>query len=262
MTACDEQIRQALQNIDSPERVVFFVGAGISVSAGYPLWGTASKQALQIARGIGLSAGAAAYAQEKLNKLAYYELFEILWNELTEPAYYNLAVKVFGGTNTASDIHKKLIRTRCRGIITTNFDECLVAASVLERGAPPVSDLSYAMASDQFFVVKPHGSIQLPQSMVLRTTDWKRVIGQGLFNDFIAQIISTNQVVFLGYGLGDPDFTHAWDHVLKCRVFRAPAIYCCPLGGLDGKRLSELRERKVAVIEFPDDGTAVLNNRH
>ena len=254
MTSCDEQIRQLLHNIEDSRRVVFFVGAGISVASGYPLWGGASRQSLQIAKELGLSTGAAAYAQEKLDKAAYYELFEILRGELTEPAYYNLAVKVFGGANVAGDIHRKLVRIPCRGIITTNFDECLLSACVLERGGPPITDVPYAMASDQYFVVKPHGSIQHPQSMVLTTSDWKRIEREGILQDFIAQIVSVNQVVFVGYGMGDPDFAHAWDHVLKGRVFRAPAVYCCATGALDAKRVSELRERNVAVIEFPDDG--------
>lgn len=255
MTHCDEQVRQLLQNIEDPRRVVFFVGAGISVTSGYPLWGVASNRALQIAKELGLSVGAAAYAQEKLDKAAYYELFEILRGELTEPAYYNLAVKVFGGANVAGDIHRRLVRIPSRGVITTNFDECLLSACVLERGGPPITDLPYAMASDQFFVVKPHGSIQQPQSMVLSTSDWKRIVREGILQEFIAQIISANQVVFLGYGLGDPDFAHAWDHVLKGRTFRAPAVYCCANGALDANRVSELRERNVAVIEFPDDGS-------
>ncbi|MGD0499466.1 MAG: hypothetical protein ABSC23_13630 [Bryobacteraceae bacterium] len=86
-----EQIRQVLLNIDSRDRIVFFVGAGISVSAGYPLWRTAAKQALEIATGQGLSAGATAYCQEKLDKVAYYDLFEILRSELTQAAYYTSA---------------------------------------------------------------------------------------------------------------------------------------------------------------------------
>src|ERR1035441_9936310 len=97
-----EQLRQVVQNIDDRDRIVFFVGAGISVSAGHPLWGTATRLALETATGLGLSAAATAYCQEKLDKAAYYELFEILRSELTQPAYYNLAAKVFGGTNVAS----------------------------------------------------------------------------------------------------------------------------------------------------------------
>ena len=182
-------------------------------------------------------------------------MFEILRNELTEAAYYSLAAKVFGGTNIPGDLHKRLVRIRSRGVVTTNFDECLLSACVIERGCPPISDLPYAMASDHFFVVKPHGSILAPKSMVLSTSDWKTVLDNGVFRDFLAQVIGTSQVVFLGYGLGDPDFTHAWDDLLRSRVFRAPALYCCAVGGLDSRRIADLRARNVAVIEFPDDGS-------
>jgi hypothetical protein len=94
--------------------------------------------------------------------------------------------------------------------------------------------------------------------MVLNTSDWKTVIDNGVFKGFLAQVIGTGQLVFLGYGLGDPDFTHAWDDLLRDRVFRAPALYCCGAGGLDSQRIAELRDRNVAVIEFPDDSFAFV----
>jgi hypothetical protein len=115
--------------------------------------------------------------------------------------------------------------------------------------------MSYAMASDSYFIVKPHGTIQTPDSMVLASSDWKRLEGDHLFKDLLAQTVSNNQIVFLGYGFGDPDFSHIWDALLKERVFRAPALYCCREESLPASRIAELREKNVQVIEFPDDGS-------
>jgi hypothetical protein len=147
------------------------------------------------------------------------------------------------------------VRTGCRGIVTTNFDNCLESASVLEGRGLPLQDLSQAMASDKFFVLKPHGSISVPRTMVLSRSDWKRVEADRTFKDFIAQCVSLNQFVFLGYSMRDPDFNQMWAQILRERIFRSLEVYCCSKGSLRPEQHQELRETKVAVVEFPDDGT-------
>ena len=173
MATRESQIDCVLNNIAETKKLVFFVGAGTSVSAGYPLWKDASKRALDLASSIGLRPGATAHAAEELEDGRYYEFFEILKAGLTQAAYYDIAVKAFGGENRATDIHRALVRIDSRGVITTNFDECLVSACVFERGGPPMQEIRAAMASDMYFVVKPHGSTLVPDSMVLSTSDWK-----------------------------------------------------------------------------------------
>jgi hypothetical protein len=179
-----------LNNLGDTRNLVFFAGAGISVCSGYRLWKDASKTTLDQAIQRGLSVGAAAYAQEKLAKAAFYELFDILKAELTEATYREITTTVFGGTNEAGELHRLLTRIPARGIITTNFDECLLSACVLERKSPPLFDMSYAMASDSYFIVKPHGTIQTPDSMVLASSDWTRLEGDHLFKDLLAQTVS------------------------------------------------------------------------
>jgi NAD-dependent SIR2 family protein deacetylase len=80
VTALDfsEQTRTFLQNVSDKTRIVFFVGAGVSVSAGYPLWSKATADALALAQRKGLGTSAASYAREKLDKEQYYEAFGIL----------------------------------------------------------------------------------------------------------------------------------------------------------------------------------------
>jgi len=55
MVTFKPQVDCVLSNIAETKKVVFFVGAGISVSAGYPLWKDASQAALRLARSRGLS---------------------------------------------------------------------------------------------------------------------------------------------------------------------------------------------------------------
>jgi len=256
MLVVEKQVQTFLSNVDDARPIVFFAGGGISVQAGYPTWDRAAEMALGMAKSRGLAPGAAAYAEEKRKSARLYDLFQILREELPEPTFYDIAADVFRGNGSAaSDLHRLLVRVKCRGIITTNFDECLLTAYVQECGKPPITDTRHAVASDDFFIAKPHGSINAPRTMVLTNSDWQRVENAGDLKELLAQIVSTGQVIFVGYSMRDPDFNRLWDRLLKERYFKAPALYCCREGDLSAGECATFRDHNVQVIEFPDDGS-------
>lgn len=244
-----------LANIVDTRRIVFFVGAGVSVPAGYPLWGTATQAALECAKTKGLDSAAAGYAQGKYGKQQYYEVFQVLQDELPEPTFYEIAEKVFQGGQQPAETHRLLVDVDCRGIITTNFDSCLDVARAQRGKGLPLDDIPQAMASDKFYVLKPHGSLTKPRTMVLSRNDWKRVGDNRDFRELLAQCTSSYQIVFMGYSMRDPDFNRTWDEILRERLFRSAAIYCCAKGALRPEQGEEFRQRNVKVIEFPDGGS-------
>jgi hypothetical protein len=250
------QLRILRNVVPDTRNLVLFVGAGVSVSAGYSLWGKATTDALNLSKGRGLlSPGAISFAAEELEKFHYYDVFEMIQRQSAEAAYYAVIKDIFCKQLPPSEIHKLLVRVPCRGIITTNFDECLSTACVTERKVLPISEISVAMSSDQFFIVKPHGSILNPKTMVLTSQDWRKVEANREFGDILAQSVSNGQLIFLGYGFKDPDFDHAWSHLLAHRVFRHPPVFCCPEKSLAADLQGTFRERNVQVLEFADDGS-------
>jgi NAD-dependent SIR2 family protein deacetylase len=255
MPDASAEIKILLENVAETKKLVFVVGAGISVSAGYPLWSMATKRALDRAQAKGLGSAAAGYAHEKYDKQQYYDVFEILQSELPEPTFYGIAEEVFSGGVHPAETHRLLATINCRGIITTNFDSCLEVACAQGGRGIPLHDFPQAMASDKFYVLKPHGSLETPRTMVLSKSDWKKVGNNRDFRELLAQCASSYQVVFMGYSMRDPDFNRIWDEILHERLFRSPAIYCCAKGALRHEQREEFRKRNVKVIEFPDDGT-------
>jgi len=241
MPILEDQLAVLIKNVPDNRRIIFFVGAGISVSAGIPLWKTATASAIERAKERGLSFGAAAYASEKFGQLQYYDVFDVLERELTEATFTQIAKEVFCKEYLPSEIHKLLVRIPCRGIITSNFDQCLSAARTMEHGNIPISDIRTAMSSDQYFITQPHGSVLIPKSMVLTTRGWQTVETNGDFKELLAQVVSEYQVVFLGYGFGDPDFDHIWSRLLAERYFRLPAIYCCQESSVPAPRMEQFR---------------------
>jgi hypothetical protein len=255
MSTFDQQLNVLLQNIVDSKRVVFFVGAGLSVSSGHRLWAQAAEYALSTARSRGLIREAEAYARAKLSSGQFYECFQILKSELSQATFDQLTVEAFSGSNQASDTHRRLVELDCRGIITTNFDECLLSACVEVRHSPPVTDLAYALASDEYFIVKAHGSIKSPRSMVLTSSDWPKVVDTRHLQNLLADVLGRGQLIFLGYGMNDPDFDIIWNQLLRERVFRAPALYLCRVDSLTPERAAQFKARNVQVVPFPDDGS-------
>ena len=103
MPAISAELRVFLDNVVETKRLVFFVGAGISVPAGYPLWGAATQVALDRAKAKGLDDAAAEYAKSKYQKEQYYDVFQILQDELPEPTFYGIAEEVFPAGRSSTD---------------------------------------------------------------------------------------------------------------------------------------------------------------
>jgi hypothetical protein len=249
-------LKAALGHIKASVRdiggLVFLVGAGLSVKSGFDLWPRATAKALDDGRRRGLSGGAHKYASEKLNTNDLYGVFGILKEEFSPAAYRSIILDTFAGPNVANETQRLLVSVPSRGVITTNFDECLTAARVQISGETPLSSIREALASKSFYIAQPHGTIRDVESMVLTKSDWERVLREGLLRQMLEQVVSQNQVVILGYGMNDPDFSHIWDNLLHDRIFSETALFCCSAGAVGDARTAEFKSRNIQVVEFDD----------
>jgi len=246
-------IGNVLASVPDVRRVVFLVGAGLSVKSGFDLWPKATSKALEASKARGLSAPAHAYAADKLAKRDLYGVFGVLKDELTPAAYRSIVLETFAGKNEANDTQKALVSVPARGIITTNFDECLTAARVHVDGETTLSSIREILASSSnYFIAQPHGTIRDFPTMVLTRDDWQRVLREGLLRQLLEQVISQNQLIILGYGMADPDFQHIWQGILAERLFAEPALLCCSTGSLTESQIAEHKSRNVQVVEIDD----------
>ena len=68
----------------------------------------------------------------------------------------------------------------------------------------------------------------------------------------LEQVVSQNQLIILGYGMGDPDFSRIWDDLLRERIFSEAALFCCPTGAVEPARIAEFKSKNIQVVEFDD----------
>lgn len=239
-------------NIPNVENVVFLIGAGLSLESGFPLWRDAASEALRLAEERGMASEAVSYGRLLLSKYDYYGLFDLLKKNLNPTLYRVVALEVFGGESRSSPTQVELLQIQARGIITTNFDECLAAAAVHSHGYTPLSKIAEILATDRYFVAKPHGSLDDFASMVLTTEDWQSVVSRGDLRRLLAHVIGQYQLVIIGYSMNDPDFNHIWADILNEYLPRETALYCARQGDLSTERIVELNNKHIHVIEFVD----------
>ncbi|MFX1555559.1 MAG: SIR2 family protein, partial [Promethearchaeota archaeon] len=206
----DELIEQICQ-----EKTVLFVGAGLSMRAGLPSWPDLLRQMLDWSekRGVDLTNRAELESHIEDGKLLLVaeEMRERLGGEkfrtFMRETFQKLDLK-------PTDTHLLLPEIPFTAVLTSNYDTLLESAYTLAQSgeAPHVfthveyPELSAALRSGEFYVLKVHGTIDRIGTVVLGRGDYRKVMyANSAYRRHIETLFSTQTVLFLGFGLTDPD---------------------------------------------------------
>ena len=240
-------------------RCVLFCGSGLSAWANLPTW----KNLLQeIVKQLGDE-----LPDEPLDELN--RLLEA--GKLLEVAdhckeglgrRYNdvLAEHLRGAQGDIPEPHKIIAQTPFAAVVTTNYDK-LLERSYAAVGSWPkspthrdVDALGPLLFDGSFFVLKAHGDIDRPETMVLTTRDYQEIIhANPAFNSIFSAILLTKAVLFVGYSLNDPDFRLLLDRQLTTFKGNIPERYALMTGIGKVERDVLWRTAKIRVLPY-DDG--------
>jgi hypothetical protein len=203
-----------LRTILSRPDAVIFVGSGVSVWSGLPTWR-------------GLISALATYLRS-IGELADLVDRELAAGDLLQAASYGFGQLTTGqrceflrrtcrvGEARPSPLHLRIATLGPRCFITTNYDTLLESAL---RDSKPDSyfkivsttnlvesaDILHTTAQD--FVFKPHGDIGTCDSIVLTREDYRILHGPKRYVlETLRILLASRPVVFIGFGLRDPDF--------------------------------------------------------
>lgn len=131
----------------------------------------------------------------------------------------------------ATDFHQELSTIfLIKTIITTNwdnyFEECCAAIPITIA-----KDIAFWNSEDRF-VLKIHGSIQNPSTIIATTKDYKKKykeLKNGVIGATVKNILATNTVVFIGYSFRDEDFNQILKYLRKELGDVSPHIYIVTL---------------------------------
>lgn len=205
---------------------VIFIGSGISMWSGLPSWTR-------------LLGDLAAYLEAE-SQSAELVRREIAHGDLLQAASYGvskLTPASFGsfirsavqfGTAKPHVIHKAIVELGPTSFITTNYDtlveqalrvwrtDTFFPAPVTNRHLVELADILSARSSH--FIFKPHGDASDSESIILTREQYRLLLPGGeRHNAFEAlkTLLVTRPILYLGFGLRDPDFIHLRDLLLN-----------------------------------------------
>lgn len=219
--------------------VIAWIGAGLSIGAGYPSW---SGLVREIARDIDDGRWTDVNIQQWAEKEAGISpewAAEVL--RRADPHAFNESLKKQLDQRGPVDsiTHALLALLPFKGYVTTNFDTLMEdALSGFTGYKPQVYRKNTAMdmftdRSEKKFVYKIHGDLSDEDSIVLTESQFYGLQRDDIYNRVISWIFSKHTVMCMGYSLRDRDFRAMLDE--RYRIFQGncPPIYAfVPSGGI------------------------------
>ena len=179
-------------------RLILFVGAGISKDSGYPLWGKFIK-----------SFADELYGKDKNYKFDYLKIPQYYYNTFGKIKYEDKILESFNKHNARPNpIHKQIDRISPKHIITTNYDTLIedqLNSGILKYEViKKDSDVPNSKLGN--YIIKMHGDIN-ERNFVLKEDDYYNYNNDfSVISHLIQSLIVNNTLLFIGYSLSDTTF--------------------------------------------------------
>lgn len=184
------------------EEVILWAGAGLSISSGFPS-GEKLKQIIYDS-----------LTDDEKQQIDKNSSLDVLAdNVVTLRSSRNHLIdilnKEFSKTPVIeSVVHKNIaLIPHFKTIITTNYDR-LIEGSI-KNSIPIYNDkrIPYINNDRKTKVIKVHGDLEDPDSLIITKEDYNKLIGQGGLNSavwtLVKNYLTSNSVMFIGYGVED-----------------------------------------------------------
>ena len=203
------------------EDCVLFIGSGISTWSGLPSWAGLLDELADYLEECGEDSSlvkreaangdllqAASYGFDRLTKLQIRD-------------FMLRACRC--GKAEPQEIHKKILDLGVKCFITTNYDKLIEMGIQKWRAKKPVvvvtnrqlaemGRISQARATD--FIYKPHGDVEDVESIILTREQYRSLLLNGerhMALETLKTLMVSRPVVYMGFGLRDPDFLYIRD---------------------------------------------------
>ena len=191
-----------------------FVGAGLSASAGLPVWDALLEE---LSEDLAHRGGTPLKERSTLDPRDQATLLAERYRALGKPSDLNKAICEKLTTDQTGLSHSMLMSMPIDEIITTNFDQLLENADTGGRRAPddtPPSDESALLVSlrsrlhgGNRWLLKLHGTVSREDSIVFTRSSYLDAPRRwGALFGLVQAMLLTRHMLFVGYSLSDEDF--------------------------------------------------------
>lgn len=207
----NDQLAEALNQEDT----ILFIGSGVSCCSGLPSW---RKLLLDLGLYLDRNGRNGNLVRDQvphdLLQAASYGFDQLSRSEIGEFARAECRFE----TAVPHEIHRKLVLLGPRCFITTNYDQLLEAGLRLWQpnrsfrivtNRQPFEEADIIQARTIDFVFKPHGDIGDIESLILTREAYRNLLEGGEWRhayESLKTLLVTRRVVYVGFGLRDPDF--------------------------------------------------------
>lgn len=209
-----EQAQDRLREIVSQPDTVLFVGSGVSAWSGLPTWRGLIAELADFLESRGFPAHLVRRELEQGDLLQAASFgFDVLTPQ-GAATFLRQACR-YGGA-TPSPLHRCLATLGPRAFITTNYDKLLEQTLAVERSelsfqlvnnVDQVETASIIQSRARDFVFKPHGDIDASASIVLTREQYRALQHEKRYAfEAFKTLMASRPVLFVGFGLRDPDF--------------------------------------------------------
>lgn len=197
-----------------------FLGSGPSIAAGLPSW----PQLLHLMIGWGDREGVDFSDKAEIEQFIadgkYLLAAEELVERLGDDRFRRFMIQIFDRPGLSpTKVHLLLTKIPFVAQVTTNYDKLSEKGYETNHGILPavftqtdVAQLSGALRSGEFYILKSHGTIDRIETLVLGRKQYRAVMhGNPAYRIFLEALFSTKTVLFVGFGLTDPDLLMTLD---------------------------------------------------
>jgi len=201
---------------------VFFVGAGLSIDAGYPSWDGLINELIGEAEKVTWIPKDKIAEYKKLigDSSKFLFLAEELRVELGSLFTKYMEQRFQFELHRHTKNHEFIVRTECSLIVTINYDDLIEQAYNAVYGIYPNAFI-YSQAreaannfwKDRFFILKAHGDAKRDiDTLILSQKDYRKTLyREPGYRSLLQSIFTTKSIFFVGVSLNDPEFNQLLD---------------------------------------------------
>lgn len=195
---------------------IAFVGAGLSAGLGMPGWPKLIRQMIDWCEAQGVSLPNKADIEILLNdKKDLLAAANALRSKMGDDKYREFLSGVFLRPELKpTEVHELLAGLPFVAAVTTNYDHLVEEGYRKAHPNESVSvfthtdheQLGTALNANRYFVLKAHGSVERPETMVLDSRDYRKLTfkSEG-YRTFLRALFLHRTTLFLGFSMTDPE---------------------------------------------------------
>lgn len=194
-----KNIQKAIEN----NKLVIFVGAGVSRNSGIPTWSELIKE---LAKDLGIKAkGKDSNGNDIFSNDEFLKIPQYYFNERKEKEYYDKIKEILDKDFQPNDIHKMIFELNPTHIVTTNYDNLLEQQAnqwqTNRKYCKVANDIELSTAPNCNYIIKMHGEFD---NIVLKESDYDSYSNNfKLTETYVKGLFATHTILFVGFSADD-----------------------------------------------------------